>query len=244
MDIPSYLLGKKASGGGGTSSIDWSAIGYNSIPNSIQTGYDYALQIKENWDSTQTSYDFGEDINLRYMPLVDISNATNLDAMFTSCTNLESIALLDTSNVTSMGATFMDTALTTIPQFDTSNVTNMSSMLSSCLSLRTVPELNAQKISNIKNVFKWSSGIINFGGFKNLGQAYSTNAASSTSEYTLDISESKNLTHESLMNVINNLYDIATKGVQTQKLVLGTTNLAKLTAEEIAIATEKGWTVS
>jgi len=46
------------------------------------------------------------------------------------------------------------------------------------------------------------------------------------------------------MNVINNLYDIATKGCNTQQLVLGSTNIAKLTAEEIAIATNKGWTVS
>ena len=46
------------------------------------------------------------------------------------------------------------------------------------------------------------------------------------------------------MNVINNLYDIATKGCNAQLLYLGSTNLAKLSAEEIAIATNKGWTVS
>ena len=46
------------------------------------------------------------------------------------------------------------------------------------------------------------------------------------------------------MNVINNLYDIASAGVKPQQLVLGSENLAKLTAEEIKIATDKGWTVS
>ena len=46
------------------------------------------------------------------------------------------------------------------------------------------------------------------------------------------------------MNIINNLYDIKTKGCNTQKLILGTTNLHKLTSEEIAIATSRGWTVS
>lgn len=45
------------------------------------------------------------------------------------------------------------------------------------------------------------------------------------------------------MNVINNLYDIKSKGVKTQTLQLGDTNKAKLTAEEIAIATNKGWNV-
>ena len=46
------------------------------------------------------------------------------------------------------------------------------------------------------------------------------------------------------MNVINGLYDIATKGVKTQKLTIGSTNLAKLTAEQIQIATSRGWSVS
>ena len=46
------------------------------------------------------------------------------------------------------------------------------------------------------------------------------------------------------MNIINGLYDIATKGCNTQSLTIGSTNVAKLTAEEIAIATNKGWTVS
>lgn len=58
--------------------------------------------------------------------------------------------------------------------------------------------------------------------------------------YLTDIAE---LTHDSLMNVINNLYDIKSKGVKNQRLQLGNTNKAKLTAEEIAIATNKGWNV-
>lgn len=58
--------------------------------------------------------------------------------------------------------------------------------------------------------------------------------------YLTDIAE---LTHDSLMNVINNLYDIKSKGVKPQTLQLGNTNKAKLTAEEIAIATNKGWNV-
>lgn len=54
------------------------------------------------------------------------------------------------------------------------------------------------------------------------------------------------LTHESLMNIINNLYDlnltynVAGGGtLYTQKLVIGEENIAKLTADEIAIATAK-----
>ena len=58
--------------------------------------------------------------------------------------------------------------------------------------------------------------------------------------YSLDLSAAQNLTYESLINIINNLYDlnisynVAGGGtLYSQKLVLGATNLAKLTSEEI-----------
>jgi hypothetical protein len=67
----------------------------------------------------------------------------------------------------------------------------------------------------------------------------------------LNLSTCTALTHDSLINVINGLYDlnltydVANGGtLYTQTLNLGSTNKAKLTAEEIAIATAKGWTVS
>jgi hypothetical protein len=89
-----------------------------------------------------------------------------------------------------------------------------------------------------------SSTLKNLGGFLNLGKNYSVTASSNVESYRLQLNTQIGLTHESLMNVINKLYDIATKGCNTQTLWLGSTNLAKLTAEEIAIATNKGWSVS
>ena len=48
------------------------------------------------------------------------------------------------------------------------------------------------------------------------------------------------LTHESIMSIINHLGTIAT----AKTLTLGTTNLAKLTDAEKAIATQRGWTLA
>lgn len=49
-----------------------------------------------------------------------------------------------------------------------------------------------------------------------------------------------NLTHDSLMVVINGLQTVTS----TQTLTLGTENLAKLTDAEKQIATDKGWTLA
>lgn len=47
------------------------------------------------------------------------------------------------------------------------------------------------------------------------------------------------LTHDSLVALINNLGTVSSLALK-----IGSTNIAKLTAEEIAVATNKGWTVS
>ena len=62
------------------------------------------------------------------------------------------------------------------------------------------------------------------------------------SSYFLD--RVPNATVESLMNVINNLYDLAANGLSGKTLKFGTTNLNKLTADQIAVATNKGWTLT
>ena len=55
----------------------------------------------------------------------------------------------------------------------------------------------------------------------------------------LDIHYCTNLTHESLLYLINNA-----QTVESGTLTLGDTLLAKLTSEEIEIMTNKGWTVT
>lgn len=53
------------------------------------------------------------------------------------------------------------------------------------------------------------------------------------------------VTYDILLKVLDALYDYAAEGsTNTYTLTLGTTNLAKLTDEEKAIATNKGWTLA
>ena len=135
-----------------------------------------------------------------------------------------------------------------VPSINTSTCNSFQSIFSNCPNLETIPELDAGKVTSVYNAFVNSSNVVNFGGFKTLGQAYSTGENANYSSYKLDLSACTKLTEQSLINVLNNLYDIATKGCKTQQVVLGNTNLVKLTSTEgqqaLTNATAKGWTIS
>ena len=183
--------------------------------------------------------------SLKKIPQLNTNNVTNMSYMFESCRALTTIPKLNTNNVTNMSGMFKYCwALTTIPQIDTSKVTDMSYMFQNCNALTTIPKLDTSNVTNTRDTLYYLTSLKNFGGLLNLGQAYSTSLSANYYTYGLELSNSTELTHESLMNVINGLYDIKTKGCKSQQLVLGATNLAKLTTEEIAIATNKGWSVS
>lgn len=59
----------------------------------------------------------------------------------------------------------------------------------------------------------------------------------------LDFTQCRILTHDSLIDMLNKLADV-TGEATTYTLKLGDFNLGKLTAEEVAIGTNKGWTIS
>ena len=137
-----------------------------------------------------------------------------------------------------------------IPQINTDIMRYMNCMFYFCQSLVEIPELNASNVINVNSSFYRCDELTDFGGLKNLGKTY-IGTTTNNSNYKLDLSHSKKLTHESLMNVINNLYDLnitckveSGGTLYSQTLSLGSANLAKLTDEEIAIATNKGWNVS
>lgn len=77
--------------------------------------------------------------------------------------------------------------------------------------------------------------LTNLGGFLNLGKA-------TTKQMTLSLSSSSKLTTESVLNIFNNLYSVdASLGC---KIELNSTVYGNLTEDQIAIATNKGWTVT
>lgn len=195
--------------------------------------------------NTDCSYMFKDCISLENIPALDTSKVTSMTGLFAGCNKLLTMPKLNTSNAVYMANMFQGcTSLVSIPELNTESVTHMNGMFQICTNLLSVPKLKANSIVRISWIFERCNNLTNVGGFENLGQAYLTTSAANYSDYKLDLSASNKVTHESLINVINNLYDIKTKGCNQQQLVLGSKNIVKLTSEEIAIATNKGWAIS
>lgn len=176
---------------------------------------------------TDMNYMFNNSINLNTIPLLDTSNVTDMNNMFGYCQNLTTMPLINTSKVTNMYAMFYYCKnLTAIPMFDTSNVGNMGHMFTGCTKLTTIPALDVSKVTQLNNIFLNCS---------NLKSILMTNIG-----VNLNIASSTKFERSDLLVILNNLKTVA----KTTTLAMGADNLAKLTEEDKAIATNKGWTLS
>ena len=139
-------------------------------------------------------------------------------------------------------------SLTTIPDLNISKSTNFGgtstshSWLINSENVESIGVLDCDSISNVTGAFGSSTNnkLTHVGGFRNLGKASFVSNTNSTSFMTY----APNLTYESVMNVINLLYDRKANGLSTLTLKLHANHMALLSADDIAIATNKGWSLT
>ena len=175
--------------------------------------------------------------SLTTIPQLNTSSVSSMSSMFEGCSSLTAIPPMDTKNVTDMRSLFEGcSSLTTIPQLNTSSVKRTGYMFDSCSSLTSIPLLDYSSVTEIGYMFGFGTlnKLTDLGGFKDL--------KANASSYFLD--RVPNATVESLMNVINNLYDLTANGLSGKTINFGTTNLNKLTDEQKAVAINKGWTLT
>ena len=192
--------------------------------------YCYSLQIIPQLDTsnvTSMNNMFYYCHSLQTIPQLDTSNVTKMGSMFGNCSSLQTIPQLNTSNVINMNSMFRScSSLQKIPQLDTSNVTAISYMFMHCYSLQIIPQLDTSNVTDMKDMFRYcyilcKLDIINM-------------------KLSFKLDNSTMLTTNELVKILNNLATAESK----QTLTLGSTNLAKLTDEQKAIATNKGWTLA
>ena len=234
-------------------------------PTSVEYMFYNANKITEldlsDFDTSNVTSMSNMFVNCSNLANINLSNfntskVTNMGGMFqgTAITNID-LSSFNTSKVTTMMQMFSSCSSLVeldLSNFDTSSMTDMQSMFYNNSKLETlnISSFDASKVYNIRSAFASCSKLTNLQFCKNLGKGFTIKSANYNS-YKIDMSSSTNLTYESLMDIINNLYDlnltydVANGGtLYRQSLVLGSTNLAKLTEEEIAIATNKGWNVT
>lgn len=139
----------------------------------------------------------------------------------------------DFNNVKYCSCMFSQSSVTNIKvTVDLTNSTSTSSMFLSSTNLKTIPMLIVHKDLVFSNTFKGCTnlenltiqGVIGKNGF--------------------DVQDSAKLTKVSLLSVLNALEDKTTDTSGTVwKITFGATNKAKLSADELKIASDKGWLV-
>lgn len=173
--------------------------------------------------------------------IFSFNNITDMRWMFGGNTNLTSVPFFDTSLVEDFSNSFRNTNLTTIPPYNTSNAKNMTYIFYYS-NIVTIPELDCSKCDTISNGFNSCDYLTNVGGFTNFGERQSVE------QYQTDISlwfpDSNLLTYESCTNIINKVYDMTSFDYRkTATIKFHSTPYSLLSPEDIAIATNKGWTV-
>ena len=194
---------------------------------------------------------FNKCEKLTIIPFADLNfdNISNVSNMFSNCYSLTSVGNLSFANAPHIerlfSCSYQDMSnLETIGNVYCPKATSLYDAFQNLSKLVSVGEITCEAATNVRDMFSNDKALQNIGGLINLGQAYSTTESANYNYYKLDLSTKYNLTHDSLMNVGNNLYDIASKGCNIQQVIIGSTNIGKLTPEELLVFTNKGWSVS
>ena len=176
---------------------------------------------------TNFSYAWGYCQSLTEFPMLDVSQGTNFSYAWQNCISLASFPQLDLSSGTDFEkAWYYCNNMTEFPALNLSSGTNFYYAWNGCFSLTTIGQLDLSSGTNFTNAWRSCSNLTNLGGFGAISA-------------DIDLSASTLLTVDSMMNIIN---QAATVTGKTMKF--GSDNLAKLTDEQKAVATNKGWTLA
>jgi len=188
--------------------------------------------------------------NLQSVPLFNTTGVTNFSNFLNGCGNLQSVPLFNTANVTTFSSFLRGCGnLQSVPLFNTASVNNFSSFLQSCGNLQSVPLFNTASGNNFSSFLRDcgnlqsvppfdTANVTNFSSFLQGCRLTSFLATGMTRGFSLS---STVLSRDSLVTVFNNLGTAA--GAQSITIT-GNYGAASLTAGDLEIATNKGWTVN
>ena len=165
--------------------------------------------------------------NVTTTPFYRFDNLNSLMNTWYGCQYLTNVPHFNTENVTDFTSTWYGCrSLLTIPPLNFKSATSMTNCFNGCHSLTSLPYMNLASVTDATNAWYGCDNLTTLGGFGAI-------------KVNIDLSASTLLTVESIMNVINQAATVTGK-----TMTFGSENLAKLTDEQKAVATNKGWTLA
>lgn len=154
------------------------------------------------------------------------------DEMLNGCHSLKKAPVINPTGGTSFNYLLYNCfSLTDIEKIDFDKVQgNCNQAFYNCYLLKKIAKLDFSKITTYSSIFSSCKSLIDI------------EIIAGNIKTTIMFNQSNYLSHSTLLRILNALADLT--GQTTQKLTLGAINLAKLTDEEKAIATEKNWTLA
>ena len=200
--------------------------------------------------ATDMSGMFNNCSNLKTLDLsnFDTSSVTNMSFMFGECSNLIELDVsnFNTSAVTDMLSMFSKCKFSTldVSNFNTSAVTNMNWLFYECINLTTLDLSNFEmsSVTSTSLMFHKCNSLKNIIGTHTIEEVQegSVNAMRGL-KVSISFSESQNLERASILALFYGLADLT--GNTKQTISLHATAKARLTADDIKIATDKNWDV-
>jgi surface protein len=196
-----------------------------------------------------SSFMFNQCKNLTHIDFAGKeTNLTSINRSFYICSNLVSIRNLKVSNkcVNAGNAFHTCSSLTEIDtsEWDTSSISSVGNMFANCKSLQMI-DTTSWDLSKLTDggtsLFIYCSALFSIIGNNTIEDVLSNGIKCLSNIKTHLTLNSTILDRASLRAVINGLADLT--GQTAQTLTLGATLITKLTEEDIAIATNKNWTI-
>ena len=221
-----------------------------------------------NWDTSNITSLRGAFAKIKNLESVDfadwdVSNVTDFYAMFDGDNKIENIDVSkwDTSSAINMEWMFNGNNLKTldVSNFNTSKVTNMFAMFSACQSLTQldISNFDTSNVLDFGRVFSYWNNVceeLNISGL-NLTKCTSMNLTFTSTSFKVIRSDGLRLPNIDMSNIglnssteltVDNIVGLLNALPQSDKgysFQIGSDNIAKLSDEQKAIATDKGWTL-